>query len=518
MRRLTALALALSFAGPAAAQWVPTGGPPGGSFSSLAAPDGALVAADFYTAMRFTGGGWESAAEGLGDLVADGPRVLARTGDGLALSTDAGATFSPLSAPWERHPLSIDGATLFAINVGSIDDSLRVSTDDGATWGAVRDEIWVTSNWGAGSASFSAPVSGMVGALADGDAVIVAGTAYVFGGVYRHAPGDTAWVPLIQPGAPFNASSVIPYSLVRHDGALWFSHSDGVHRSLDGGTTWTDVSAGLPASSGGFELYAGAVGLVARVRGSGALARWTGTGWTAVPPPPTTAFALTSGDALYVSSLDHVYAFDGTAWSTLPDVVASSPRPIASDPAGALVVASNQRLLRSTAGAASWTSVLTGATGPYAVTPGRIVAWTVSGLRRSVDGGVTWTAAAQPPVPAGAMTRNPNALVAHGDALFSLHGYTRSGKHGVLLERYGAAFRSPDGGATWTEVSAGIPESSVGPWPISAGVSFPDGVFAVTGGGCVRLADGASSWAPTACPAGQIRDVAEVGEARVVLT
>ncbi|HEX8299745.1 MAG TPA: hypothetical protein VF594_11345, partial [Rubricoccaceae bacterium] len=520
MRHLSVLAVLALLAGPASAQWIPTGGPPGGTFRELAAPSGALLAAHPSASARFTGGAWTSAApelSGVSAMAASGPRVFAQTsGDGFLLSTDAGVTFTAVSdVPSGSRLLPMDGTDLFLAGNGA--DSLRVSSDDGATWETVQDDIRVTSNWGAGSATFSAPLTGMVAALADGDAVLVAGTAYVFGGVYRHAPGDTAWTALVQPGAPFNARSVAPISLVRHHGAIWFSHTGGVHRSVDGGTTWTDVSAGLPTSSIGVDLHAGAAGLVAASRTGSGLARWSGAGWTALPAPPARPDAIASGDALYLSAASRVYAFDGTGWAPLPDVVASSPVPVSAS--GSLLVTAGAQVLRSTDRGATWIPVLNGAQAVRpAVTPGRIVIATVAGIRRSVDDGATWTPTAQPPLPANALSRFPNALVAHGDALFALHGYARGAKHVGILERYGAAFRSLDGGSTWTEISAGLPQSPVGPWPILAGVSFPGAVFAQTEGGCIRLADGAAAWTAAACPAGVIRDAVGDGTSRVVRT
>ena len=506
-------------AAPVRAQWVETGGPPGGSLSALAAPEGALLASNAFTSLRYSGGVWASVEPGLGEKTAGGLRVLARTDDGLALSTDAGATFSalPTSQPFWR-PLSIDGGALFAQDVGTSADSLHVSIDDGATWTAHQDSIWVTVDFGAGTDSFPVQLTGMVAAVADpSGAVLVAGTAYVFGGVYRHAPGDTAWVPLVQPGAPGISASVQPYSLVRHGGALWFAHSRGVHRSLDGGTTWADVSADLPASGAGVELYAGAIGLVARSRTTGALARWDGAAWTPVIPPPVEPIEVAAGDALYISTPDRVYAFDGAAWTALPAVVASSPVPVDAS-ADALLVASGGRLLRSTDAAASWSVVLNGATGPYSVAPGRIVAGTAAGLRRSTDGGATWTATAQPALPPSATTTRPTALVAQAGALVATYGYTRTGKHGVPLEQYGNAFRSLDGGASWTAVPGGLPAASLGTFPVTAAVSFPGSIVAVTAGGCVRLADGAASWANAACPPGAVRETVAAGADRLVRT
>ena len=509
----------LVVAAPARAQWIETGGPPGGSLTTLTAPDGALLASGAFAAVRYSGGAWASTDPGLGGMTAGGPRVLAQTATGLALSVDAGATFAALpaaAASW--RPVSVDGAALFAVGTDPDDDSLHVSTDGGTTWAGVQDSVWVTVRFGAGSISrFPVSLTSMTDALADGDGVLVAATAYVFGGVYRHAPGDTAWVPLLQPGAPDISASVQPHALVRHGGALWFAHSRGVHRSPDGGATWADASAGLPASSAGADLFVGAAWLVARSRSTGALARWTGAAWAPVPPPPAPPVAVAAGDALYASTADGVVAFDGTAWSALPPVVASSPVPIAAD-AAALLVAAAGRLLRSVDAAASWTTVLTGATGPYAVAAGRIVAGTAAGLRRSLDGGATWTATANPQLPPTATTTRPTALLDQGGALVALYGYRRVGKHGIVLEQYGNAFRSLDGGASWTAVSAGLPASSLGAFPVTAGVSFAGSIVAVTGGGCVRLVDGAASWTAAPCPPGTVLEVLASGVTRLVRT
>lgn len=515
MRHPLLVALLVLLAAPASAQWIPTGGPPGGRFLSLAAPDGALLGTTAYTSLRYADGAWASGATGAGSVVAGGARVLARTGGGLAVSSDAGATFTPAVGTQPNwQPLQIDGPHLFAVN----NDSLHASADDGATWTSVHDDILVTVTFGPGAppSTFPVTVNPSGGALVDGDAVLVAGTAYVFGGVYRHAPGDTAWVALVQPGAPAIGDAVQPVSLVRHDGALWFSHSRGVLRSTDGGTTWADASAGLPPQAS-VELFTGAGGLVARLRGASALFQWTGAGWAAVPPAPEAGLEFASGDAFYAASATRVYAFDGTAWTALPDVVASSPLPVAVD-ASSIVVASGNQLLRSTDGAATWTAVLSGFTGPTAAAPGRIVTGIVSGLMRSLDGGATWSAIAQPALPASAPTTRPNALLAHGDALVALYGYARMGEHGVILEQYGGVFRSLDGGSSWADVSSGLPVGSLGRLPVTAGVAFSGAVVAVTGGGCARLLDGAPAWTPAACPAGAFRESASAGDTRLVRT
>ncbi len=500
--RLCLLALVALAASSASAQtpaWQPTDGPPGGRLYTLVAPDGALLASHSFATFRLAGGAWTPQPALVYDAVAGGARVLNRTDTGLALSTDAGLSFAPLPATassWQ--PLTVDGDAFTAHD----NDSLRVSLDAGATWAAHQDTAWVTVSFGGGAPStFPVPLQNAVGAVVEGDALLVAGTAYVFGGVYRLAPTDTAWVPLVRPGTTDIASGVQPYSLVRHGGALWFSHSAGALRSADGGATWADVTAGLPDAPAGYTLHAGAAGLVAAVRGGGALALWSGTGWTPLPSPGPFVQEVAVGDAIYAATADGVVAWDGAAWAPLPAVVASSPLPLLAR-GGSLFASSDGHLWRTDDGAATWRVALDAHTGLLATHGDALVATSTGGIVRSADGGATWAPTTQPVLPSTATTNRPAALVSHGGALWAPYGYERRAKHGVLIEQYGNVFRSTDDGASWTSVAAGLPTGSLGRLPVGALVATGDGLFARTAGGCAALPDGATTWAAQPCPPG----------------
>ncbi|HLA63867.1 MAG TPA: T9SS type A sorting domain-containing protein, partial [Rhodothermales bacterium] len=429
----------------------------------------------------------------------------------LVYSDDAGTTFRRIPNTGDNwRPLGFDDGALFMTGT----DSLQVTRDGGASWRGVQDSVWVHVVFGGGSQSFPVKLTGFVGAVAHGDTVYAAATAYVFGGVYRHAPTDTAWVPVVRPGTDQISSGVQPRSLVRHGGALWFSHSVGVHRSLDGGETWTDVTAGLPSSAGGFFLQEGLFGLVAVTNGQNAYFRWNGSGWSTIPAPPATGLESTTGDRFYIAAIDRAYAYDGTAWSALPTVVASSPLPVAADAAagggGFVLATSLGQLLRSTDGGTVWTTALANATGPFALKPGEMLANTTTGFQRSTNGGFAWTPTNRPTIPSSAPSQRPNVLLAHDGAYYALYGYTRSGKHGVLLEQYSGAFRSTDAGATWTPIFDGLPFGTVGRSPIGGGASFTGAVFAVTGAGCIVLPNGSSTWSARPCPAtGSFYEAAE---------
>jgi|GEM_PF-4786385 len=515
--RLAVLAAALlaALAGPAAAQWVPMTSPPsGGTLSRLDAPDGALLATNGVATFRFADGAWTPLASPIGEVAVGAERVLGRTTAGLVLSTDAGATFATLPiAGASLRPLAIDGLALVAHD----NDSLRVSTDEGARWRAVQDSAWVTVTFGGGSAStFPVALHGAVGAVVEGDALLVAGTTYVFGGVYRLAPGDTAWVPLVRPGTTDIQSGVQPLSFVRHGGSLWFSHTEGALRSDDGGLTWADVSAGLPGAFG-VEFHAGEAGLVAASRTGDGLAVWTGSGWAPLALPASSVRAVAVNRAIHVLTLSGAFSWDGAAWVPLPAVESSSPLPVLA-PGADLFVSVDARLFRSSDGGATWTLVLPGHTLHLLAHGGALVATDGAGVTRSTDGGTTWTATAQPALPSSATNRRPAALVSHGGALYGGYGFERRGKHGVLLEQYGNVFRSTDDGATWTSLASGLPMGEIGRSPVGRLISFDTGALvAVTAHGCAELVG--SAWASRACPPGAYTlEVRAAGARRVVRT
>lgn len=496
--------LAATAAAPASAQWAPMTSPPsGGTLSRLDAPTGALLATNSAATFRLADGAWTPLPAPVWETAVGAERVLARTagaagsGGGLALSTDAGATFAPLPiAGASLRPLAVDGLVLVAHD----NDSLRVSTDEGATWRAEQDSAWVTVTFGGGSSStFPVALHGAVGAVVEGDALLVAATSYVFGGVFRLAPSDTAWVPLVRPGTTDIQSGEQPLSLVRHGGALWFSHTGGALRSDDGGLTWTDVSAGLPGTFG-VELHAGEVGLVAASRTGSGLALWTDGGWAAVPMPPGSLRAVGVNEAIHVLTTDGGFTWDGAAWVPLPALESSSPLPLLA-PAGDLFVSVDARLWRSPDDGATWTLVLPGHSGHLLPHNGALVATAGTDVTRSTDGGATWTPTAQPTLPSSATIRRPASLVSHGGALYGAYGYERRGKHGVLLEQYGNVFRSTDDGATWTALTAGLPMGQAGRSPVGRLVAFDDGTLvAIAAHGCVALVG--ASWAARPCPPG----------------
>ena len=477
----------------ARAQWAPTSGPTGGPLFELAVTDDAVLATPYGPLFRFDGATWDVADVPVaGRLRASGRTAFVESDSVLLRSTDGGRSFEPVPRPRpDAALLDLDGPHV----VLASGDTLFVSPDGGQAWGTVSASVWVTFDAGGGPVALREPLSDVRDVLVEGGTVLAAATAYVFGGVYRLAPSDTSWVPLLQ----LPAGGLVG-TLVRHEGAIFAGSTTGVHRSADGGATWAPASTGLPtALDGAVELYAGAGGLFARA-GTG-FYRFVGEVWELLPAPPVAPYvtAAVAGDRLYTADLNDVYALGEDHWTPLPSHVATSPLPLGAHGQAALVLA-NGRLHRTADGGARWEALSpTGVTA--AVMDGDlVVAATPGGFFRSTDAGDTWAPSARPSLPTGYLTLTPSALVAMGGTLFAAYGGSSQGDHGEPLSHYGAVFRSTDGGNSWESQTAGLPSSSLGRAPVRSLFALGSDLFAQTDLGCVR-SEGAE-WEAAACAPG----------------
>ncbi|HLA64668.1 MAG TPA: T9SS type A sorting domain-containing protein, partial [Rhodothermales bacterium] len=141
-----------------------------------------------------------------------------------------------------------------------------------------------------------------------------------------------------------------------------------------------------------------------------------------------------------------------------------------------------------------------------------VLAVTSEGFRRSADGGRTWTAAGTVPLPTRYATLRPSTLTGRGGVVYAGYFHVRGipiEHGGQTIEHYGGVFRSTDGGASWVDVSAGIPATSLGPSPVLGLWAVGPRLFAVTLQGCITRLDG--PWAPAACPSSGTTEVVEAG-------
>jgi hypothetical protein len=510
---LLAIASLIALASPSSAQWAPTAGPAGAVFHHLAATAGGAVLASSSSGplLRFDAGTWQTTGiVGTRTVISSGSNVFASDGEALHWSSDSGATFGSQPFSWGTNLVGADGVRVFA----SRDDTLLTSVDGGLEWQSYAAGAWVTVEMpGQSPVTFPVTLAGFKGAVLEGETVLAAATAYIFGDVFRLSPGDTAWTPVVFRRTS-NQEAVTVTDLVRHGDRVFVASDEGVHASADGGETWQDVSAGLAPEhiTFGGELLPGAEGLYGHF--GTAFYRFDGGSWTLLPEPPGSSFPLAegAGDRLYVSLLDGVFALGASGWQPLPLAAASTPIPVHAAGLSVLAIAGGALHLTDDAGA-TWNRLPLGAfTGLAHVGPEAMLAVvnSASGIMRSLDRGQTWTAAARPATPASAGAIVPRRFATAGGATFASYAHQRFGEHGILLSQYGGVFRTPDGGASWVDVSAGLPVAPLGPLPI--GVLHSDGevLLAQTGeAACHRWTGG--PWEAVACPAGTIESFAAAG-------
>ncbi len=390
---------------------------------------------EFATTLRTTDGGatWEDltvldpASPDLNDVLIHGSGVLLAAGDapGLHRSTDGGVTWIPLVNPAAAELASLfrlDADTIFSAGAGG-----RVirSTDAGASWellGAAGNDV--TDQWWTDST-----------------------TAWVLGPalVRRTTDGGGTWTPV--PGINDFASFLGGDVSFTDATNGWILRDFDTYRTTDGGATWTESGAAFPLGP----IYQNE-GVVL-----GPLTRLVATDGEGAE-----IWKTTDGGDTWSQRFNHPGTRGITDLQRLPG--------------GALVaVSSDGDLLRSTDDGGTWAN-FTAVAGPderdnlnaLRVLPGGLGfagGWNGAWLQ-TTDGGDSWFDPASDPgldVIFALALRDPSLVLAGGSA---------TGSPGVR--------RSTDGGATWTvhpldTTNAGSPQGLA---------AFPDGTcWCVTYGG-----------------------------------
>lgn len=288
-----------------------------------------------------------------------------------------------------------------------------------------------------------------------------------------------AWRPAsdgLPPQAYVLSLAIHPKTGVVYAGTIW----RGIHKSRDGGRTWTSTNRGLPLLGEGIvRLPADIPALVAH------------------PTRPGTVYAATSFSGI-MKTVD-----GGATWRLTNDGVrAAHPGTFNSPPlftrTSALVIDPRRPqtlyaamhgvgVLRSSNGGASWKAVSSGLTDPNLealalapAPPGTLYAGTLGGgVFKTRDGGASWRA-----VNDGLVNRLVTALVVDGRTRGSLYAGTFGG----------GVFRSIDGGAHWRAANNGLRSKLVHALVLDP--AHPGALYAGTLGGVFETVDGGRHWRP----------------------
>ncbi|MCK6684335.1 MAG: hypothetical protein L6R30_18185 [Thermoanaerobaculia bacterium] len=385
----------------------------------------------------------------------DASGVYARDcSDTLFRSGDGGATWTALAAcSAGRGPMTVlqDG-TLFA----AAGTSLCKSTDRGTSWTVITTP---SARAGTGLAAASGSSQMLYFATQDG--------------ILKSTNGGAAWTAA---NSGLNARAMTRVAIDPSNSQTVYgipdpalSTTDGrIHKSLDGGTTWTGIGSQLPSE---YTVTALAIdprqsaNVLATLERSGFRGRVfrsgdAGTSWIDVTPPEpasggergfySIAFGGGASPSLFVVSDTYFHRSQdgGSSWASptvLPVPGGTRPQLVADRKDGKLLLGlasnSDRAIFVSTDAGAAWTRT----TWPYdrsavypsiASDPANEDILYSSGTMKTLDGGQTWSATK--------LGSFPRALIT-GPGIVYAAPFLKGGGGG------GGIVRSVDGGETWTE-------------------------------------------------------------------
>jgi photosystem II stability/assembly factor-like uncharacterized protein len=422
---------------------------------SIVSDDAIIVAEDnFIWRSTDDGMSWDVveqfALTGIGSFAKAGTKLFGAARTGIQTSTDNGAS-------WNFEPFS-NGAYSFSSNGNTIylgsNNKVFKSTDFGASW------IDVSTGLGQG---------GIQALLYDGSTVF-AGTPADALGIYRSTNGGQNWEPAAA-GLPI-ASEL--RSLIAFGGYVFAGmQGDGIYRSSDHGDTWakTDINNPLLANAlvlafcvKDNNLFAGAINGIYKSTDGGATFQRTLNGFP--PNIGVTAYSLTASGGNVVAAVNVSFSpseglagifyssDDGSTWhqATLPI-----------EPTAVTAVASD------------------GSSLAYAGVFGQ--SFSVTGLYKSTDAGLTWSFRPALMVDIERLAANGNNVLAGelfgawysldfgeswgfsdppGNCPFGcgIFTYTFRGSSVFAGDEVGM-FLSTDHGASWTPINEGFPQCPI---------------------------------------------------------
>ena len=347
----------------------------------------------------------------------DGGTIYAGTwGGGLHYSTDAGVTWSRVEGGLPPSVIAVDVAVANGVLiVGTRESGVFRSADGG--------QSWTPANTGL-------PALDIRQVIAHGNDVFLLQGTSLGGDPYRSTDQGLSWTLLPAP-FPFTRLTVTDSVLM---GSSAFTN--GNYRSHDHGDTWEECP-----DSGLFHRHMSHYATI------GTTIFGAETGYV----PADLHWSSDDGDnwtpaAIPYDQMDGLAALDGTLF-----FVAAPAAPVGP-------------LHRSDDGGATWTPINTGLpTGQglqvngVGQVGGTLLAGTEKGVSRSDDGGASWQDAN-----AGLVATFIHDLVCDGQAFYAAlahypdHGFATG--LNPEIDAYDVVARSADGGATWADQHAGLPD------------------------------------------------------------
>jgi hypothetical protein len=384
-------------------------------------------------------------------------RVFAASYSGVRRSSDGGDHFSDVGTTGGLgsivRGIAVDAgagpADTRVLATGYV-QKVALSTDSGTTW--------VDKTGNAAAAGLGLGAAAVLLHPTDPEVGFIASDSAILRTVNLTAPSPT-WTSIT--AAPVSGGI---NDLAIAGGRLLASSQNGqVYRStnaLNAATvtpTWSATGIDLAGFANGLAavgatgtLMAGSEGLFKTVDITDVSPTWVELGGGLPGSAATDVAVSADGATIYAAAGDSVYRSTngGISWSERPGIVQGAVHALAAS-AGRTFAAGEAGLLRSLDGGSSWALVAdaedVGPARAVAVSPlrpDRVFASLGDGVRRSLDGGSTFAPAVATAPSSAALAVDP----ADPDVVWS-------------VGEFEVVHRSDDGGTTWDDLTAGIPDS-----------------------------------------------------------
>jgi photosystem II stability/assembly factor-like uncharacterized protein len=309
------------------------------------------------------------------------------------------------------------------------------------------------------------------------------------GGAFKSLDGGARWINSDAPNRPLvfdpqDANTI--YSI----GSTYFGTScSGITKSTDGGKSWNSANSGLPGS--GFCIQVPALAIDPRNPST----LYAGTSYGIFKSTDEGANWISCNSGLPKGSLGPVSNADGQ----YPGTSSLTIDPQSPSTVYAVVNhfnAPGELLFKSIDGCGSWNPAGSGLPESHIIVtidpqnPSSLYAGTGQGVFKTINGGANWNPVNSGLPPFLTEPYTPvNSLVV--DPLTSGTVYVAIGN---LLG--GKVFKTTNGGTSWSDASAGLPEGT----PIASlrtDGQIPTTLYAGTGAGVFKSADGGTTWRQT---------------------
>ncbi len=461
---LLALWLGADAAASHAQQWLPLGGPEGGTVTALAyhPATGAMLA----------GTGVQTSY------------IVTPNAGSVYRSLDRGATWQDVS-----QDITAAAPTTCRVRGLSVSPLAGAEILAGLDGGGVFRSVDAGLHWSALNAGLTRPFIRAVAHDSTGARYAATDTA----GVFTMSAAGATWAAINT-----GLTSLRTNCLAFGPGYVLVGTADlGVFKRVGAGS-WAGASVGLPAASINKLIRTGAGALYAATGAGLYVSSDDAANWTPAPGGGVVAgigirSVFESGNTLVAGGDTVVYrSVAGNAWETITaGFTGFGPAALGADPLGRIYCGTLDRgVLVSDDGAQTWAESNTGIRAHsihrMVVTPaGMIVAGTrTGGIVRSTDGGATW----EPP-PAGLEHR----------LIFALNrspwGDLYAGNYTIANNiPDGHAWRSTDEGATWSPLDNGMVSSMVSGFAFSGVTGEVWNSSAWNPGGVTLSSNGGSAW------------------------